>query len=217
MKVALGLPMKYMNKHCTHSHVSYYKMLGVIWVKEMISKYMLNIHIINNVSSHPLCEFEIDIMDTSTSVKHMRFGMAVVGIIAKIANAISINNKQADDVIRWPKGILQRMMHPKQIHIYIYIYIYIYADEKGSFSSTEYVKVITGYKLNHGHTSTHAPFTAEIFIRTFKHVVCNILNELSQEKSTLMEPIANSVNKYSNTEHNTVMIPVEAGKQMINY
>ena len=52
------------------------------------------------ISSHPLFEIEIDVMDMGTSVMNMRYGLVAIDNFTNIANIVPIQNKQPDEIIR---------------------------------------------------------------------------------------------------------------------
>ena len=52
------------------------------------------------VSSGPLFEIEIDVMDIGTSVTNMRYGLVAIDNFTKIADIVPIQNKQPDEIIR---------------------------------------------------------------------------------------------------------------------
>ena len=155
------------------------------------------------VSSHPLFEIEIDIMDIGTSVTDMRYGLVAIDNFTKIAHIVPIQNKQPDEIIRAVKEVFTEIGIPKNI----------YSDEEGSFNSPKYIKFINEHKVKHTQTSTHAP-TAERFIRTFKDNLQRRLDALNQNKSKWIEHVDSIIKKYNNTEHNVILIkPVEATKK----
>ena len=155
------------------------------------------------VSSHPLFEIEIDIMDIGTSVTNMRYGLVAIDNFTKIAHIVPIQNKQPDEIIRAVKEVFTEIGIPKNI----------YSDEEGSFNSPKYIKFINEHKVKHIQTSTHAP-TAERFIRTFKDNLQRRLDALNQNKSKWIEHVDSIIKKYNNTEHNVILIkPVEATKK----
>ena len=98
------------------------------------------------VSSGPLFELEMDVMDIGSSVSNMRYGLVAIDNFTKIADIVPIQNKQPDEIIRAVKEVLTKIGIPKQI----------YSDEEGSFNSPKYII----------QTSTHAA-TVERFIPSF--------------------------------------------------
>ena len=77
------------------------------------------------VSSGPLFELEMDVMDIGSSVSNMRYGLVAIDNFTKIADIVPIQNKQPDEIIRAVKEVLTKIGIPKQI----------YSDEEGSFNS----------------------------------------------------------------------------------
>ena len=65
------------------------------------------------VSSHPLFEIEIDIMDIGTSVTNMRYGLVAIDNFTKIAHIVPIQNKQPDEIIRAVKEVFNEIGIPK--------------------------------------------------------------------------------------------------------
>ena len=123
------------------------------------------------VSSNPLFEIEMDVMDIGTSVTNMRYGLVAIDNFTKIAHVVPIQNKQPDEIVRAVKEVFEKNGTPKQI----------YSDEEGSFNIPKYIRFINENKVTHIQTSTHAP-TAERFIRTFKDNLYRRLNALKQDK-----------------------------------
>ena len=124
------------------------------------------------VSSGPLFELEIDVMDIGSSVSNMRYGLVAIDNFTKIADIVPIQNKQPDEIIRAVKEVFNKIGIPKQI----------YSDEEGSFNSPKYIRFMNEHKIKHIQTSTHAA-TAERFIRTFKDNLYRRLHALNQDKS----------------------------------
>ena len=156
------------------------------------------------LSKRPLFELEVDIMDMGTTVEPMRYGMVAIDNFSKLGCVLPISNKQPDEVIRGLKEIPDKIGVPEQI----------YSDEEGSFNSPKFIRIINEHGIKLIQTSTHAN-TAERFIRYIKDNVHRRLNALRQDKNQWTEHINNIVNKYNNTEHNTIKIkPVDAVKDV---
>ena len=138
------------------------------------------------VSSHPLFELEIDLMDIGTSVANMRYGLVPIDNFTKIAHVVPIQNKQPEGIIRVVKEVFTKIGVPKQI----------YSDEEGSFNSPKYFKLMNEHKVKHIQTSTHAP-TVERFIHTFKDILYRRLNALNQDKSKWIDQVDNIIKNIS--------------------
>ena len=52
------------------------------------------------VSSGPLFEIEIDVMDIGSSVTNMRYGLVAIDNFTKIGHVVPIQNKQPDEIFR---------------------------------------------------------------------------------------------------------------------
>ena len=155
------------------------------------------------VSSSPLFELEIDVMDIGSSVSNMRYGLVAIDNFTEIDDIVPIQNKQPDEILRAVKDVFNNIGSPTQI----------YSDEEGPFNSPKYIRFMNEHKIKHIQTSTHAA-TAERFIRTFKYNLYRRLHALNQDKSTWIEHVDNIIKKYNNTEHNVIQIkPVEATKK----
>ena len=75
------------------------------------------------VSSGPLFEIEIDVMDIGSSVTNLRYGLVALDNFIKIGHVVPIQNKQPDEIIRAVKEVFNKKGISKQI----------YSDEGGSF------------------------------------------------------------------------------------
>ena len=155
------------------------------------------------VSPNAKFEFEIDIMDIlARDGEGTRYGLVAIDNFTKMADVIPIKNRQPAELIRSLKLIFQSIGKPKQL----------YSDEEGGFRSSEFIRFLNQNDIKHIQTSTHAA-TAERFIRTFKDNLYRRLDALKQDKSKWVEHVDNIINKYNNTEHNTIEIkPNEAVK-----
>ena len=195
--------MKYIKKQLKHNSIRLQDVKDYLSKRE--DKQVLVKHTKYNsfVSSGPLFEIEIDVMDIGTSVTNMRYGLVAIDNFTKIADIVPIQNKQPDEIIRAVKEVLTKIGIPKQI----------YSDEEGSFNSPKYIRFMNEHKIKHIQTSTHAP-SAERFIRTFKDILYRRLHAFNQDKSKWIEHVGNIIKKYNNTEHNIIQIkPVEATKK----
>ena len=86
----------------------------------------------------------------------------------------------------------------------------LYSDEESSFRAKVFFRFMNDNDIKHIQTSTHAP-SAEIFIRTFKYNLYRGLYDLKQDENDWVKHVANIVNKYNGTEHNTTKIkPLDA-------
>ena len=109
------------------------------------------------VSSKPLFEFEVGLMDMGTTVKPMRYGLVAVDGFTKVVSVIPINNKQVNEIIRGLEEVFAIMGKPQQI----------YSDEEGAMNSDTSLTFINRHTFKHIQTSTHA-HTAERLIQTFR-------------------------------------------------
>ena len=84
------------------------------------------------VSSKPLFEFEVDLMDMGTTVKPMRYGLVAMDGFTKVVSVIPIKNKQVSEIIRGLEEAFATIGKPQQI----------YSDEEGAMNSDTFVCII---------------------------------------------------------------------------
>ena len=125
------------------------------------------------VSSKPLFEFEVDLMDMVTTVKPMRYGLVAVDGFTKVVSVMPIKNEQVNGIIRGLEEVFAIMGKPQQI----------YNDEEGAMNPNTFLTFINKHKFKHIQTSTHA-HTAERFIQTLR---LNLQRRLDSAKETTDE------------------------------
>ena len=84
------------------------------------------------ISTHPLYDFEIDLIDlTEEATKHRgtRYGLTVIDTFTKIAHVVPIKTKTPVDVVNAMEDVIKTMGIPTQIM----------SDGEGTFNSTEYM------------------------------------------------------------------------------
>ena len=107
------------------------------------------------VSSKPLFEFEIDLMDMGAAVKPMGYGLVAADGFTKVVSVIPIKNKQVNDIIRG-LDIFAIMGKPQQI----------YSDGEGAMNSDTFLSFINKPKFKHKHQHMHIQQRG-----LFKHLV----------------------------------------------
>ena len=98
-----------------------------------------------------------------------------VDIFTKICHAVPIKDKQPQESIRAMKEVLEKIGVPEVI----------YHDNEGSWSSTEFIRLINSHKIKQIITSTPPPF-AERAIQTLKSMIHQRLDGLEVKKSGLI-------------------------------
>ena len=73
------------------------------------------------VSSNPLFEIEMDVMDIGSSVPNKRYGLVAIDNFTKMAHVLPMQKKQPDEIVRAAKEVFEKIGTPKQI----------YSDEEG--------------------------------------------------------------------------------------
>ena len=136
MKLISVLLMKYIKKQLKNNSIRLQDVKDYLSKRE--DKQVLVKHTKYNsfVSSGPLFEIEIDVMDIGTSVTNMRYGLVAIDNFTKIADIVPIQNKKPDEIIRAVKEVLTKIGIPKQI----------YSDDEGSFNSPKYIRFMDEHK-----------------------------------------------------------------------
>ena len=112
-------------------------------VKDYLSKREdKQVHIKNTkhnslVSSGPLFEMEIDVMDVGSTVTNLRYVLVAIDNFTKIGHVVPMQNKQPDENLRAVKEVFTKIGIPKQIH----------SDEEGSFNSPKFIEMINENKI----------------------------------------------------------------------
>ena len=71
------------------------------------------------VSSNPLFEIEIDVMDIGTSVETMRYGLVAIDIFTKIAHVVPIQNTPLDEIVRPVKEVFKKKLEHQSKFIHM--------------------------------------------------------------------------------------------------
>ena len=158
------------------------------------------------VAKEPLQELQIDISDFTRSAEMnegYRYAFVAVDIFTKICHAVPIKNKQPQESIRAMKEVFEKIGIPE----------IIYHDNEGSWSSTEFIRLINSHKIKQIITSTPPPF-AESMIRTLKSMIHTRLEGLEIGKEKWVDMLGPVLKKYNNTKHSTTdFSPNEAKKK----
>jgi len=155
------------------------------------------------VADEPLEEIQIDLADFTRSASEndgYRYCLVAVDVFTKMLWGVPIKNKKPEECIRAFKEVLDKIGKPKQI----------YHDNEGSFSSTEFIRLVNTHNIKQITVSTPPPF-AERAIQTIKNMIHTRIEglDLSVEKWVEMLPVI--LRKYNNTKHSTTnMTPNEA-------
>ena len=119
-----------------------------------------------------------------------------------MVSVIPIKNRSPSEIIRGLKLIFEQLGKPKQL----------YSDEESNLRSQQFFRFSNKNNIKTIQTSTHA-HSVERFIYTFKMNVYRRLDGLNQDKNEWVKHVKNIVDKYNNTENNTLQIkPNEAIK-----
>ena len=88
----------------------------------------------------------------------------------------------------------------------------LYHDNEGSWSSTEFIRLINSHQIKQIITSTPPPF-AERIVQTITHMKHSRLDGLEKYVEKWVDMLPSVLNKYNNTKHSTTgMQPNEAVK-----
>ena len=158
------------------------------------------------VAKEPLQELQIDIADFTRSAEMnegYRYAFVAVDIFTKICHAVPIKNKQPQESIRAIKQVFEKIGVPEVL----------YHDNEGSWSSTQFIRLINHNKIKQIITSTPPPF-AESMIRTLKSMIHTRLEGFEMGKEKWVDMLPSVLKKYNNTKHSTTdFSPNEAKKK----
>ena len=155
------------------------------------------------VAKEPLQEIQIDIADFTRSAEEnegIRYLFVAIDIFTKICHAVPIKDKKTPESIRAFKEVLEKIGIPENI----------YHDNEGSWSTTEFIKLLNQHKINQIITTAPPPF-AERMVQTIKNMIHIRLEGLEINKEKWVDILPSVLKKYNNTEHSTInMKPNEA-------
>ena len=158
------------------------------------------------VSQHPLFELEVDLIDLTKKAKEnngFRYCLVAINNFTKFAWGVAMKTKKPNDIINAFKEILEKIGIPKQI----------YTDEEGAFYSIKFVRLLNEKKIKH-ITSISGAHVIERFNRTLKEKIQTRLDAMGLDRDKWLEQLKPILNKYNNTEHNTIkMTPNDALKK----
>ena len=158
------------------------------------------------VAKEPLQEIQIDLAvftDSAPDNNGYKYAFVAVDIFSKMLWAVPIKDKKPEESIRAMKEVLDKIGVPETI----------YHDNEGSWSSTEFIRLINSHKIKQIITSTPPPF-AERAIQTIKNMIHQRLEGLEVSKEKWIDMLPSVLNKYNNTKHSTTgMQPNEAKKK----
>ena len=161
------------------------------------------------VAKEPLQEIQIDIADFTRSAEMndgYRYCFVAVDIFSKICHAVPIKDKQPQESIRAMKEVLEKIGVPEVI----------YHDNEGSWSSTEFIRLINSHKIKSIITSTPPPF-AEIMVQTIKNMIHQRLEGLDMDKEKWIDMLGPVLKQYNNTKHSTTGLPPNEANKKSNH
>ena len=131
-----------------------------------------------------------------------KYAFVAVGIFSKICHAVPVKDKKPQESIRAMKEVFEEIGIPEVI----------YHDNEGSWSSTEFIRLIDSHKIKQIITSTPPPF-AESMVKIIKNMIHTRLEGLEMDKEKWIDMLGSELKKYSNTKHSTTGVsPNEAVK-----
>ena len=161
------------------------------------------------VAHEPLQEIQIDIADFTRSADvndGFRYLFVAVDIFTKICHAVPIKDKHPPESIRAMKEVLNTIGIPQQI----------YHDHEGSWTSTEFIRLLNFAKVKQVITSSPPPF-AERMVQTIKNMIHARLDGLEMNKEKWVELLPSVLKKYNNTKHSTTGMSPHMAKQSSNH
>ena len=158
------------------------------------------------VAKEPLQEIQVDIADFTRSAEvndGYRYAFVAVDIFTKICHAVPIKDKKPAESIRAFNEVLDK----------IGVMQVLYHDNEGSWSSTQFIRLIHSHNIQQIITSTPPPF-AERMVQIIKHMIRQRLEGLDISKDKWVDILPSVLNTYDNTSHSTTgMKPNEANKK----
>ena len=122
------------------------------------------------VAKEPLQEIQIDlaiVTDSSPDNNGYKYVFVAVDIFTKICHAVPIKDKKPAESIRAMMEVFNKIGVPEVL----------YHDNEGSWSSTEFIRLIHSHNIKQIITSTPPPF-AERMVQTLKLMIHNRLEGL---------------------------------------
>ena len=126
------------------------------------------------VAKEPLQEIQVDIADCTRSAEvndGYRYACVAVDIFTKIGHAVPIKDKKPAEPTRAFNDVLDKIGVMKTL----------YHDNEGSWSSTEFIRLINSHNTKQIITSTPPPF-AERTVQTIKNMIHQRLEGLEISK-----------------------------------
>lgn len=161
------------------------------------------------VAKEPLQEIQIDIADFTRSAEEnggIRYLFVAIDIFTKICHAVPIKDKKTPESIRAFKEVLEKIGIPENI----------YHDNEGSWSTTEFIKLLNQHKINQIITTAPPPF-AERMVQTIKNMIHIRLEGLEINKEKWVDILPSVLKKYNNTEHSTINMKPNEAKDKKNH
>ena len=157
------------------------------------------------MAKEPLQEIQIDLAiftDSAPDNNGYKYVFVAVDIFSEICHAVPVKDKKPQESIRAMKEVFEKIGIPEVI----------YHDNEGSWSSTEFIRLIDSHKIKQIITSTPPPF-AESMVKTIKNMIHTRLEGLEMDKEKWIDMLGSELKKYSNTKHSTTGVsPNEAVK-----
>ena len=161
------------------------------------------------VAKEPLQEIQIDISDFTRSADvndGYGYCFVAVDIFSKICHAVPIKDKKPQESIRAMKEVLEEIGVPETI----------YHDNEGSWSSTQFIRLVNSHKIKQIITSTPPPF-AERMVQTIKNMIHQRLDGLDMDKEKWVDVLPSVLKKYNNTKHSTTGVSPHEAKKKNNH
>ena len=157
------------------------------------------------VADGPLEEVQVDLADFTRSAAEnngYRYCLVAVDVFTKMLWGVPIKNKKPEECVRAFKEVLDKIGIPKQI----------YHDNEGSFSSTEFIRLINSHNIKQIIVSTKAPF-AERAVQTIKNMIHARIEGLDLDVEKWVDMLPAILRKYNNTKHCTTYVTRNEAKR----
>ena len=151
------------------------------------------------MAKEPLQEIQIDsaiFIDSAPDNNGYTYAFVAVDTFSKICHAVPVKDKKPQESIRAMKEVLENIGVPEVI----------YHDIEGSWSSTEFIRLINPHKIKQIITSTPPPF-AERMVQTIKNMIHTRLEGLEVSKEKWIDMLPSVLKEYNSTKHSTTGLP----------
>ena len=161
------------------------------------------------VAHEPLQEIQIDLgifTDSAPDNNGFKYAFLAINVFTKICHVVPIKDKQPEESVRAMKEILDVIGIPKVL----------YHDNEGSWTSTEFIRLLNKHNIRQITTSSPPPF-AERMVQTLKRMIHTRLDGLDMTKEKWVDMLKPVLKKYNATKHSTTGVSPNDAKRKDNH